>query len=98
MQHLNPNFRIFNSNQKLMKYILILSCCLSSLLSLGQLKQVTANNATFNYIDTGKGQPIVFIHGALEDYTSWLPQLERFSKQYRVIAYSRRYNFPNNNG
>lgn len=80
------------------KCLLFLSFCLVSLLSVGQLKQIKVNGAEFNYIDTGRGEPILFVHGGLEDYTTWLPQIERFSKHYRVIAYSRRYNFPNQNG
>lgn len=38
---------------------------------------------------------MVFVHGGLEDYRAWEPQVEAFSKQYRAIAYSRRYNYPN---
>ena len=37
------------------------------------------------------------IHGGLGDYREWNPQIERISSHYRVIAYSRRYNYPNNN-
>jgi non-heme chloroperoxidase len=61
------------------------------------MKQVKINEAEFNYIDKGSGVPIVFIHGGLEDYRTWDAQVERFSKNYRVITYSRRFNFPNKN-
>jgi non-heme chloroperoxidase len=40
---------------------------------------------------------VVLIHGGLGDYREWNPQIERISCHYRVIAYSRRYNYPNNN-
>ena len=40
---------------------------------------------------------MVFVHGGLQDYRQWLPQLDRFAKDYRVILYSRRYNYPNVN-
>jgi pimeloyl-ACP methyl ester carboxylesterase len=51
-----------------------------------------------HYVETGAGEPIIFIHGSLSDYTKWLPQFEPFSNRgHRVIAYSRRYNFPNEN-
>lgn len=80
-----------------LKTVISILFILSTLSSFSQLKQLRVNGAEINYIDTGKGEPIVFVHGSLEDYTTWLPQLERFSKNYRVIAYSRRYNFPNKN-
>jgi pimeloyl-ACP methyl ester carboxylesterase len=32
------------------------------------------------------------------DHRRWAAQIDAFSQQYRVIAYSRRYNYPNRNG
>ena len=64
---------------------------------LSQLKQVKVNGAVFNYIDKGNGEPIVFIHGGLEDYRTWDAQIDTFSKSYRIVTYSRRFNFPNQN-
>jgi pimeloyl-ACP methyl ester carboxylesterase len=52
---------------------------------------------TLHYIEEGSGTPVVFVHGSLSDYEYWRQQLESFSKQYRAIAYSRRYNYPNSN-
>jgi hypothetical protein len=37
---------------------------------------------------------VVLIHGGLGDYREWNPQIERISSHYRVVAYSRRYNYP----
>ena len=50
-----------------------------------------------HYEERGHGAPIVFVHGSLSDYAYWQQQIEPFSVNYRVIAYSRRYNFPNTN-
>ncbi|MBK8980821.1 MAG: alpha/beta hydrolase [Ignavibacteria bacterium] len=61
------------------------------------MKQVKINGAEINYTDHGSGEPIVFVHGVLEDYRTWEAQTNRFSKNYRVISYSRRFNFPNKN-
>jgi len=61
----------------------------------GELTKV--NEAILNYTDKGSGEPIVFIHGGLEDYRTWDAQIDRFSKSYRVVTYSRRFNFPNQN-
>ena len=49
------------------------------------------------YVEKGTGSPVVFVHGGLQDYRQWLPQLERFAGQYRVLIYSRRDNYPNVN-
>jgi non-heme chloroperoxidase len=52
---------------------------------------------TLHYVEEGSGIPVVFVHGSLSDYSYWLAQLHTFAKEYRAIAYSRRYNFPNQN-
>jgi pimeloyl-ACP methyl ester carboxylesterase len=61
------------------------------------LKKVRVNGVELHYLESGKGVPVVFVHAGLDDYREWESQLEPFSKNYHVIAYSRRYNFPNNN-
>ncbi len=63
----------------------------------GQLKQVKINDVEINYIDKGTGDPVVFIHGGLEDYRTWDAQIDTFSRNHRIITYSRRFNFPNKN-
>jgi len=62
-----------------------------------QLKKVRVNGVELHYLDRGEGTPVLFVHGGLDDYRYWKSQMEPFSQHYRVIAYSRRYNYPNNN-
>lgn len=50
-----------------------------------------------HYVDQGKGTPVVFVHGSLSNGGYWTDQVGRFAENYRAIAYSRRYNYPNNN-
>lgn len=50
-----------------------------------------------HYVEQGQGRPLIFIHGSLSDYTYWKPQFPFFTPDRRVIAYSRRYNWPNDN-
>ncbi len=50
-----------------------------------------------HYVESGTGTPVVFVHGSLSDYTYWEDQLAPFATTYHALAYSRRYNFPNNN-
>jgi non-heme chloroperoxidase len=50
-----------------------------------------------HYVELGRGEPVVFVHGSLSDGSFWNPQLGPFAEKYHVIAYSRRYNQPNTN-
>jgi pimeloyl-ACP methyl ester carboxylesterase len=50
-----------------------------------------------HYVESGNGTPVVFVHGSLSDYTYWQDQVAPFATSYHALAYSRRYNFPNNN-
>ena len=62
-----------------------------------QLKNVRVNGVELHYLENGKGVPVIFVHGGLDDYRMWEAQLKPLSENYRVVAYSRRYNYPNNN-
>ena len=60
-----------------------------------EIKSVFVNGDSLHYVDVGNGETIILIHGTLGDYRQWLPFLDTFSKNHRVIAYSRRYAYPN---
>ena len=62
------------------------------------LHHVTVNGTDLAYIDVGRGDPIVLLHGDMSDYRAWLRVVPELSRRYRVIAYSRRYHFPNQGG
>jgi pimeloyl-ACP methyl ester carboxylesterase len=55
------------------------------------------NGITLHYMEAGKGTPVIFVHGSLSDGGYWADQIGPFAEQYRAIAYSRRYNYPNTN-
>ena len=63
----------------------------------GSLKIVRVNDVELHYVEKGGGVPVVLIHGGLGDYREWSAQIEPFSQHYRVLDYSRRYNYPNDN-
>ena len=60
-----------------------------------QLRSVVVNDYEINYLDIGDGEAVVFVHGGLGDYRTWKAQMDAFSRDYRVIAISRRYAYPN---
>ena len=60
-----------------------------------EVKVVRAGEVELHYVERGNGIPIIFVHGSVDDYRTFQPQLEPLSQHYRVISYSRRYNFPN---
>jgi pimeloyl-ACP methyl ester carboxylesterase len=60
-----------------------------------QLKTARVNHVGLHYVEAGEGDPIVLVHGSLSDFRSWGLQMRPFSKQYQVVAYSRRYHYPN---
>ena len=60
-------------------------------------RSVNVNGAEFHYLEKGRGEAVVFLHGAVGDMDAWSPQLNEFAKDYRVISYSRRLHYPNRN-
>jgi non-heme chloroperoxidase len=62
-------------------------------------KVVSVNGVELHYVEQGSGTPVVLVHGSLADYSYWevSQQMSLLSERYRVIAYSRRYNYPNQN-
>ena len=57
--------------------------------------KIIVNGVELHYISAGAGEPVILLHGGQGDYRSWEPQMAALSRYYRVISYSRRYNFPN---
>jgi non-heme chloroperoxidase len=60
-----------------------------------ETKTIQVNGIKLHYIERGKGIPVVFVHGTVSDYRTWQGQTDAFSKNYRVISYSRRNHYPN---
>ncbi len=57
--------------------------------------KIPVNGVSFTYIEEGSGPPVVMVHGSVSDYREWLMQMAPLARHYRVIAYSRRYHWPN---
>ena len=59
------------------------------------VKTVRVQGVPLAYVEKGRGQPVVLLHGFGHDYRIWSAELESLSKSYRVFSYSRRHNAPN---
>lgn len=62
-----------------------------------QPSRVVVGDIELHYIEEGQGEPLILLHGGQGDYRAWQPQMEALASRYRVIAYSRRYHYPNAN-
>lgn len=63
----------------------------------GQLRpqSIRVNGTELTYVEQGRGDPILVVHGTLGDFRSWFEKLTPMSEHYRVISYSRRAHYPN---
>src|SRR5437868_9793745 len=59
------------------------------------LKHIDVNGVELAYVEKGAGEPVVLVHGLISDYRAWDRQIDELAKRYHVIAYSRRYHYPN---
>lgn len=59
------------------------------------MPSVQVNGVSLDYGEQGTGQPVILVHGSVSDRRVWEPHVEALSDRFRVIAYSRRYHWPN---
>jgi pimeloyl-ACP methyl ester carboxylesterase len=59
------------------------------------IKRIDVNGTTLAYEESGRGVPVVFVHGAFVDLREWEPQRRPVAEHHRYIAYSMRYHWPN---
>ena len=60
-------------------------------ITLPRANVISVNGITLEYLDVGEGEPIIFVHGAFNDYRSWGHYMVPVSENHRYISYSRRY-------
>jgi len=73
---------------------LIITAPMNTMTMADEIKRISANGTELAYVELGKGDPIIFVHGGLQDYRMWSEHLPKFADRYRAIAYSRRNHFP----
>src|SRR2546423_9145757 len=58
-------------------------------------KYAEVNGTRLAYVEAGAGDPVVLVHGGLQDLRLWKAHhLDALATRYRAIAYSRRNHFP----
>lgn len=58
------------------------------------LTRVRVNGVDLEYVEAGRGVPVVFSHGGGSDVRYWEPQRSAIAGRYRFVAYSRRFHGP----
>lgn len=58
------------------------------------MQRLTVNGYAMPYLDIGEGQPIVCIHGSMNDFRAWSAVLGPLSRRNRLIVPSLRHFFP----
>lgn len=61
----------------------------------GTPRKIPVDGLSLTYVEEGSGPLLVLVHGSISDYREWSNQMVPFARHYRVIAYSRRYHWPN---
>jgi pimeloyl-ACP methyl ester carboxylesterase len=59
-----------------------------------EVRRISVNGTELAYVEAGSGQPVILVHGGLQDWRMWRDLLPGLSEGYRVIAYSRRNRHP----
>jgi pimeloyl-ACP methyl ester carboxylesterase len=60
-----------------------------------RVERADIDGTTLAYVEQGRGEAVVFVHGAAGDWRTWEPLRPYFPPQYRFVSYSRRYHHPN---
>jgi esterase len=60
-----------------------------------EVKTLSVNGGRLAYVEGGKGDTVVFVHGACGDWRTWEGVRPLVAKKYHFVALSRPYHYPN---
>src|SRR5688500_6166638 len=58
------------------------------------VKTLEENGYPMSFLESGTGEPVVLVHGAISDYRSWTGQTASPPHGFRLIAVSLRHHYP----
>ena len=58
------------------------------------LNHIEVNAYKMAYIEKGRGEPVLFVHGSLGDFRAWDTQVRFFSTSHRAVSLSLRHCYP----
>jgi pimeloyl-ACP methyl ester carboxylesterase len=56
---------------------------------------ISAAGYRFAFLEKGKGEPLLFLHGSLGTILDFMPAVRHFARSHRAMTYSRRFHPPN---
>jgi pimeloyl-ACP methyl ester carboxylesterase len=59
-----------------------------------EVRRITLGTTELAYVDSGRGTPVLLVHGAGSDWRSWEPLRPHWPSGFRHIAYSLRGHYP----
>lgn len=59
------------------------------------MRTVKVNDTELAYVEQGEGEPVVFVHGGVNDLRAWRHQMDVFGAEMRAVALSCRHYHPN---
>ncbi len=60
-----------------------------------QVKKLKVSDVELAYVEEGKGETVVFVHGFAGDWRTWESLRPFISDKYHHVSLSRRYHYPN---
>lgn len=60
-----------------------------------EVKKIRVNDTELAYVEEGRGETIIFVHGASGDWRTWEGLRPFIAEKYHYVALSRRYHYPN---
>ena len=58
------------------------------------MPSLTVDGYPMHYAEAGSGAPLVLVHGSLNDYRNWAPQMAPLGAHFHVVAPSLRHYWP----